>query len=165
MLPPDRWGVIGRGKNGWHAEGLEVKYEHGSTKPSSSGGDLDGYLEDAVEGCLVYDADGASYDRFARLVISGPMVDPNLEPGSVSKCIQGAEDREALGRMIPGLGGGFRSLALAAFKDAGFSGLDTVGVDVYAALLRECGGVRVGWVRDGMVCWEQAEPLTLTADG
>lgn len=43
------WHVIGRGWNGWHAEGVNV---------SGTGGDLCGYVAQAFDGATVYDARG-----------------------------------------------------------------------------------------------------------
>jgi len=147
-----RYGIIGRGKAGWHAAAHNV---------SSSGGTLDGYVAQADEGALVYDGDGADYDTFARLVISGPMVDPGLAPGTVKRFT----DTETAARMADGLEGAFKALAELA-QDATYGGLDYVAVDVYEGLLRGVPGVKIGHVRAGVVEWEDAvEPLSALACG
>ena len=85
----NKWHIIGRGFNGWHATGVDC---------SSSGGDLlgytywtgkecSGYAAEAVEGAPVYDASGlddynsTSYDLFVNFVCNGPMVKPGLKKG------------------------------------------------------------------------------------
>lgn len=138
----DRYGIIGRGKAGWHAAAHNV---------SSSGGTLAGYLTEAADGALVYDADAADYDTFSDLVISGPMVDPGLPAGAVRRF----SDGETSARMAGpgGLTGAFRTLAVAAQSPA-FSGLDYVACDVYETLLRAVPGVKIGHVRAGAVEWE-----------
>jgi hypothetical protein len=138
----ERYGVIGRGKAGWHAAAHNV---------SSSGGTFDHYVTQAAEGALVYDADGADYDVYAGLVIGGPMVDPSLPPGGVRRFT----DRETAARMAGpgGLTGAFKDLADAA-QDERYSGLDSVACDVYERLLRRVPGVKIGHVRGGVVEWD-----------
>jgi hypothetical protein len=138
------WSVIGRGKAGWHAKAAD------EYSTSSSGGDLKGYLADAADGALVYDADEAEYGAYVDLVFAGPMCDPNL--GEYECRRFGAQDRETLARMSPGLGGGF--LAVAALEKVGLCSLDYVGVGAYRDLLRAVPGVKVGSVKAGEVCWE-----------
>ncbi len=110
-----------------------------------------GYLQDAAEGCLVYDAEGADREVFSALVISGPMCDPALPPEGVSRF--GADLREAATRMAPGLAGAFGTLATLA-QSPSYSGLDTVGVDVYRDLLRTVPGIKIGRVVSGQIEWE-----------
>jgi hypothetical protein len=138
------YGVIGRGKAGWHAAAHNV---------SSSGGTLDGYLAQAAEGALVYDADGADYDAFSDLVISGPMVDPGLAPGTVRRFTDGETAQAMCGP--GGLEGAFKSLAMAA-QSPTYSGLDSVACDVYATLLATVPGVKIGYVRAGAVVWRES---------
>lgn len=124
--------VIGRGFNGWHAEGLGA---------SSSGGALEYYLADATEGALVYDASEADYDAFSRFVITGPMLNLSLEP---------FETRPF---------DGHDSLILEAsgLKElAALGGLDYAGIGLYETLLRQVPGLKVGWVNDGNVFWERS---------
>lgn len=144
--------VVGRGMAGWHAKGINV---------SSSGGDLDngmywtgeptiGYRHKAIDGALVYDAKDADPAAFARLIISGPMVDPALPPDGVSRFA----DHETAARMAPVLSGAFQTIALAA-SSPGYSGLDTVGVSVYRELLRAVPGIKIGTIRTGgTIDWE-----------
>src|SRR5262249_41280187 len=134
------YGIIGRGKAGGHAAAHNV---------SSSGGTLEGYVARARDGALVYDADGAEYDAFVDLVISGPMVDVDLPAGAVKRFTDG----ETAARMVDGLEGAFKTLAVLA-QDARFGGLDYVAVDVYEALLGRVPGVKIGHVRDGVVIWD-----------
>jgi len=142
MWNDERYGIIGRGKAGWHAAAHNM---------SSSGGTLDGYVAQAAEGALVYDADGADYDAFARLVISGPMVDPGLPAGGVHRFM----DRESAARMAGpgGLDGAFQTLATLAQSES-YSGLDYVACDVYERLLRTIPGVKIGHVRNGLIEWD-----------
>lgn len=150
-MAPNEWYVIGRGLAGWHALGLKV---------SSSGGDLDdrpwwaggiqaGYLSGAVEGCLVYDAAEADREAFTHLVLSGPMCDPELAPGTVNRFT----DQTTAARMAPWLGGAFQQIAAAA-QDPEYGGLDYVAVDVYRTLLAKVPGIKLGTVRAGVVVWE-----------
>jgi hypothetical protein len=145
------WHVIGRGLAGWHASGVNV---------SSSGGDIrDGeywtgeptikYLSEAIDGALVYDAREADPDAFTRLIVSGPMVNPALDPAEVSAFV----DRYAAVRMAPMLGGEYAQLAEAAQAPT-YTGLDYVGVAVYRELLRTVPGIKLGTVRAGVVIWE-----------
>jgi hypothetical protein len=146
-MKQSKWGVIGRGKVGWHAAGMTEYHSYGSSTASSSRGSLDEYLKHAIDGCLVYDAENANYDQFVDLIIKGPLVDPNLAAEEHS-----ALDREAAQRILPGLGGAYVPLTKLAL--AGFTSLDKVGVKVYACLLRNVPGVKVGWVREGKIEWE-----------
>jgi len=59
-------------------------------------------------------------------------------------------------RVLPGLGGAYKTLAEAATDpQAGYTGLDFVGVEVWFKLLREAvPGIKIGRVRDGMIVWE-----------
>lgn len=143
------WRSIGRGLAGWHASGIG---EYG--KVSGSGGTLAGYLEDATEGAYVYDARNTEANLFTRFVLSGPIDDATLPPGTVQRF----EDREAMAAMMPGLDGGFEAIAASVLRDDrpfGFGSVDYVAPDVYEALLREyIPGVRFGRVWDGAVTWE-----------
>jgi hypothetical protein len=136
------WQIIGRGWNGWHAAAKNV---------TSSGGTLEDYLAKAAEGALVYDGSEADRDAFAALVISGPMVAPELAPGTVRRF----GDRETAARMAGpgGLTGAFKTLALAA-QDPSYGGLDYVAPDVYVTLLRRVPGMRLGTAQAGAVVWE-----------
>jgi hypothetical protein len=87
MNEKNRWGLIGRGFNGWHA-----RDERGC---SSSGGwlmprqwygkEYDGYLRGAKEGCFIYDAnhlEGNAALSFEKWVLEGPMVNLAFPPGT-----------------------------------------------------------------------------------
>lgn len=136
--------IIGRGKYGWHSNGTS-----NGNKCSSSGGNLEYYLSEAENGTYIYDAMDADLESFTNFVYSGPMVDPTLEPGTVNKF----NDTKTLIGMLPGLEGGFRSLATLALGD--ITSLDYVAPDVYMCMLKEqVTGVKVGKVYDGKVVWE-----------
>lgn len=79
----NRWQLIGIGKAGWHANGVNV---------SSSGGTLGDYLKDAADGALVYDAEAAEYGPFAKFIIAGPIPAPELEPDGFQPL--GGEDND-----------------------------------------------------------------------
>ena len=153
-----RWYVIGRGFAGWHAEGINVSSSGGNLMPYTywTGEQCTGYLAEAAEGCLVYDAehlekDDAASDAFMHLVISGPMVKPSLQPDETDRF--GDSERETALMMSPALGGAFKTYALAAQYEE-FTGLDYVGVGVYEALLRKVPGIKIGHVHNGSVVWE-----------
>lgn len=145
--------IIGRGKAGWHSSGLST-WDGGKTwnRCSSSGAMLETYLSEAEDGCLIYDADAADTDAFARLVITGPMCDASLEPGTVHPFGDDMK-RAALG-MLPGLSGGFETLAAMAIS--GLGSLDTVAPDVYIQLLKErVPGVKTGKVINHLPVWDE----------
>ena len=146
------WHVVGRGFNGWHAQGVDVSGSGGNLDPYTyCGKPVSGYLAEAIEGALVYDAEKADPAAFTRHVMSGPMVSPALPSDGVERFSQA--DRAAALRMAPALGGGYQTLAVMAQSEK-FTGLDRVGVEVFAALLRQIAGVKVGKVVKGKVCWE-----------
>lgn len=159
MSKRNRWTVIGRGKAGWHAmsdpepwvESEGYRSRIGSV--SSSGGNLDEYAREARAGAFVYDAEEADADAFTDLVFAGPMLSLELAPDGVRK-FGDAERSAALLMCGPGgLEGAFLHFALRA-QDEKFSGLDYVGLHVYAALLRKVPGIRFGRVEKGVVEWE-----------
>ena len=144
MKTKELYKVIGRGKAGWHAKTDNV---------SSSGNTLHGYLCDAQDNALVYDADSADYGQFARLVMSGPMLDTSLSPGEVDKF--STVDKQVVKHMYGGLSGEFINLANKVITDENFSGLDSVALDIYETLLRKVSGIRIGRVKDSEVVWEE----------
>jgi len=148
-----RWAVIGRGFNGWHATGVDVSSSGGNLDPYTywTGAPVPGYLAEAVEGALVYDAEKADPKAFIALVMSGPMVNPALPPDGVDRFSKA--DRDNALRMAPALSGGYQTLAVLAQSDK-FTGLDRVGVAVYESLLRTVPGVKIGKVVKGAVRWE-----------
>jgi hypothetical protein len=143
--------LIGRGKVGWHTDSTyTATYTNNQpSRCSSSGGTLESYLKEAEDGCLVYDAIDADYPAFAQFVIAGPMVNPCLPPGRVSRF---GEHKALLG-MLPGLQGEFATIGVMALCDV--CSLDSVSPDVYVQMLREkVPGVKVGKVVNHQVEWE-----------
>lgn len=141
------WLVIGRMKAGWHAEAAG-----GS---SSSGGTLEKYVTEAVDGTAVYDGDACDYDLVARHVLGGPM----LQAGLCGVKRFGQNDRQAAARMLPGLSGGFDTMVQIALlegesKDETYGSLDYVDWPTYKRLLAKIPGMRFGTVRNGQVIWE-----------
>jgi len=147
MFGDTKYDIIGQGFAGWHAKAKNC---------SSSGGTLAKYLTEAREGALVYDASKSDYNAFCKLVISGPIVRPDLPPGTVKRF--GDEDAEAARRMLPGLSGGFEVIAAKAIAEVKsgkkFSSLDEISTDLFESLLREIPGVKIGRVVNGAVEWE-----------
>lgn len=132
---------IGRGKNGWHASAPNL---------SSSGGTLDGYLKEAKEGALVFDADGVDYATYCDFVFKGPMLSCDLDPNTIDKFNK--EDVEVAKRMLPGLSDGFKTMAMLAIS--GLRSLDRVGIGVFEQLLRGIPGMKIGHVHNNQVVWE-----------
>jgi hypothetical protein len=137
--------MIGRGMAGWHAK---------SGSCSSSGGDLDDYLSQAIEGAMLYDARFADELEFTRHVVCGPLVGCDLDPEAVDRFND--DDRAALASMAPGLGGQFVAIAKLATIPS-YGGLDKVGLGIYEKLLRSIPGVRMGKVVGGKAVWERTE--------
>jgi hypothetical protein len=127
----DRWHIIGRGDAGWHAAGVNVTSSGGSIEAFAWWHDdhrVAPYQESAVDGAPIYDAQDADYAAFSHFVISGPMVDPRLDPDDWKP---------------------FRH------NDPEPHALDYVGVERYIAMLRVAvAGVRFGRVRGGLISWE-----------
>lgn len=84
------YSLIGRGKNGWHADGIHN--EAGDTFSSSGG-------------------------AFVKIVIGGPMVKVNLEPGTIKRFDDIPSATKTLLGMLPGLQDGFKTLATMALAD------------------------------------------------
>ena len=150
------WHVIGRGFAGWHATGINTSESGGNLNDYRwNDGMTKGYLSNAIEGALVYDAKHLeqtdSAKDFFKLVINGPMVKPDLPPDAIERF--SSKQRETAKLMMPGLSGGFDTLAKLAQNEK-FSGLDYVGVKVYESLLRQIPGIKIGHVRDGAVVWD-----------
>lgn len=138
--------LIGRGKNGWHSDGLSD-----GNNCSSSGGTLEGYLKEAEDGTPVYDAYEADMGSFVQFIMNSPIADPSLGPGEINKF--DSKDKACLLGMLPGLEGSFKSLAVMTLADIG--SMDLVAVDVYLTMLREkVPGVKIGQVQSGQVVWE-----------
>ena len=140
----DKYLLIGRGKVGWHGEGLS-----GGNHFSSSGGSLQDYLSRAEDGTPIYDCEEADYEAFATLVCNGPTCKPSLPPGTIQKF----GDMKALAEMLPALGGAYKAIAATAL--VGISSLDHVATDVYFQLLRErVPGAKMGTIQQGKIVWD-----------
>lgn len=138
--------IIGRGKNGWYADG----HERGN-KCSSSGGSLENYLKEAEDGTCIYDAEDADYRTFADWVLKGPMLNTLLLPHEIDSFKD--NDKKTLFGMLPALEGAFKGLAVIALTDLG--SLDYVGLDVYLTGMRaRVKGVKFGKVLNHKVVWE-----------
>jgi hypothetical protein len=113
---------------------------NGDASVRSSGGQLldgtwngkpnPGYLTEAREGALFYDADPCQDSpeacaAFVRLVIGGPMLTPDLP--------KGRRDR---------------------FSGDRDSCLDSIGAEDFAEALARIPGVRIGYKRGGIVEWK-----------
>jgi hypothetical protein len=142
MMPYDsKWKCIGRGFAGWHASAVDC---------SSSGGTLEGYLEKAEENALVYDAEESDSEAFINHVMRGPILCHRLSPDEDDKFTDA--DRKAAARIMPALGGGFKTLA-ALSQSKSYSGLDKVGIGIYERLLLQIPGIKIGRVVTGRVVW------------
>lgn len=141
-----KYKIIGRGFNGWHAQSDSSKLSGAYGK-----NDCDRLARDSVDGALVYDASESDFGAFYRLIMSGPMVSTRLADDEVELF---TDDMRATALALsPALGGGFKTLALAA-QSKSYSGLDTVSVRTYEGLLRGIAGVRFGRVYNGKIVWE-----------
>ena len=135
MAGKNEWFVIGRGFAGWHAKGVNVRSSGGDIVPRTywTGARMASYLEDAVDGALVYDAEALegtdAESAFTRQVVSGPMCDPSLPPDGVLRYCEPTDGKE-------------------------FTSFDMVGVAVFERVLRQIKGIKIGHVRDGAIEWE-----------
>jgi hypothetical protein len=127
-----KWKVIGRGKAGWHADAGTVVETYGKCKVSSSGGTLESYLAEAVDGAFVYDADEADDEAFRHHVIAGPMLDVDLPTGYYRSVFEWPKPRNG----------------------AKLAGVDCVALDIFEECLREIPHVKFGKVVNGNVVWE-----------
>lgn len=138
--------MIGRGKCGWHSDGLS-----NGNKCSSSGGTLDKYLSEADDGTIVYDAMNAPIDAFTDWVYKGPMFNPKLAAHEIDSF--DGKDKNTLLGMLPALKGDFKNLGIRALSD--LRSFDFVGLDVYLTALRErVPGIKIGKVLNHAVVWE-----------
>jgi len=162
MASKHEWYVIGRGLAGWHASGINVSSTGGDLEPRAwwAGGMTTGYLAEAVDGCLIYDASEADARAFTAFILSGPMVDPKLQPGEIARFT----DQAAAARMAPLMSGGFKTLATRAATDRDFHGLDSVSVSVYRGLLAAVPGMKLGTVQGGVIVWDE-QPVLPGAEG
>jgi hypothetical protein len=140
ISPVKQYHLIGRGFAGWHAKGIDPSGHSFSSSRGSledytywTGEECYGYLSEACEGCHVYDAqhlEGTSQDKdFASFIIRGPMVDPRLAGGEVSKFLHDSDEIKSL---------------------------DFVSPAQYVQLLKErVSGVKIGTVCNGAINWQE----------
>jgi len=103
-----------------------------------------------LEGVPVLDK-RAALEADVRLAFDSPMVDPDLEPGTVSRF--GDAGRASARAMLPALGGGFKALAATAVLDPSYGGLDYVAADLFVEWWR-ARGARAGRIVGGRITWE-----------
>ena len=134
------WSVIGRGKAGWHANAGNVTSSGGSLLPEFG---RSGYLAEAADGALVYDAEDAPYEVFARAVVSGPMVNPTI----------GAwECDHAITRICVAIAP-VEAITVDELRAQNIRSLDYIGIGLFEALLRSIHNIRIGHVSAGKVIW------------
>ncbi len=143
--------LIGKGRNGWHASGVGQWGTVSCSSYDTREEQLLKFAAQAEDGALVYDASKAGAE-FEVMVLSGPMFDPKLPPDGVDRFTK--DDRAAMARMMPGLGGGFKDLAKAGMRET-FCGFDKVGSKIYEEILSAVPGVRIGHVHGGQVVWKE----------
>jgi len=140
------WLIIGRGKAGWYADGVDERNNH----VSSSGGDLNpytywtgvlckGYREEAQNDALVYDATDAPYEDFAHVVISGPMKNVLLAPFDYEAGFGGIK-----GTLSPNT-----VFTVESLKAMGIGSLSYIGLGIYESLLRQIPSIKFGYVLGG----------------
>lgn len=140
--------AIGRMKAGWHGAYLD-----GS---SGSGGRLEDYLKNAVDGAVVYDGDAADYGDCVDLVMRGPM----FKPLTYGVKRFGRQERHAAANMLPGMSGGFDTILSNALAEPElkaeekYGSLDYVDWAIYRRLLSAVPGFRFGKVVAGVIVWE-----------
>ena len=144
------WKIIGRGKAGWHADGLSD-----GNKVSGSGGTLEGYAAESADGTVVYDAEESDVGSFTVWVVNGPMVDVSLPTGTISRF----GDHKTLAAMLPALGGAYQTLGIMALMqkdcECKLGSFDMLALDVYLPLFKEAvKGVKWGTVQNGAVVWD-----------
>ena len=127
-MSQNQWHLIGRGLNGWHAAGINVTSSGGQLEPYTywTGQECDGYAREAVDGAFVYDASEADPSIFARVVISGPMLHPELFSG-------------------------WRKFGQDDFYPHSF---DYVGPEIFERIYRMIPGMKFGHVQNGVCVWE-----------
>lgn len=170
--------IIGRGWNGWHAHGAGFTLTGGTLLPQPwwtgaeiAAGFTDrrtvGYLENAPDGTLVYDAEDADPESFTRHVIDGPILDCSLGPWSYNKFIPSSLGgrRMIIDLLTPDLKGRptFYSMSLRVLNME-WNAYDYVGVGIFECLLRKVNGIRMGRVRRGEVMCRGGKGLHVRAD-
>lgn len=140
----NEWYIIGRGINGWHANGINVSSSGGDLLPTTWWVDkhiVPGYAADAIDGAFVYDASeltGDALDAFITAVVCGPMVNTSLDPEA---WIAGFTNDEPADRTT-------------------YRGLDYVGIARYERFMRESiPTARFGHIRNGICEWEEEQPI------
>lgn len=150
-----RWAIIGRGLAGWHAQSFDGTRGDGGRLEDYTywtGQACKGYLSNALEGAVVYDASAADAAAFTMLVLRGPIVHANLY--GVRKF--GRSERQAAAAMLPGMSGGFDTMTAIALAqpEEQLGAFDYCDWATYRRLLEKLGNVRFGSVRGGQVVWE-----------
>jgi hypothetical protein len=120
----EKYLIIGRGKAGWHAQSKACRSSGGTlhSQTYDNGQIRAGYVDNAEDGCIVYDAEKAPDGAYIDLVVCGPMLTAGLT--GVDSFSRSPGATQALERMLPGFSDGYGALALMAL--AGLSSLDRV---------------------------------------
>lgn len=148
--------IIGRGLQGWHASGEGTSISGYDTTPEPPAR----YVEEAVEGCWVYDAHASDAAAFKRFIVFGPMDDPSLAPGETDPLDEDSRERAEALCGPGGLTGGYDTLVKMESRQAlcgrpyEYGSLDRVSTDIWIdMLIRHVRGVRVGRIHGGKVFW------------
>lgn len=143
-----KWFLIGRGKNGWHASGLE-----NGNKVSSSGGTLQEYLQESDDGVIIYDAEDADMATFVRWTYRGPMVNILLKNGEVHRFMEGKPSVDMMATES-----GYQAADLDRLLYDGshkVGALDYVALDLYMAMMKyQVPGVKTGKVIGHAIQWD-----------
>jgi len=148
-----------RGLNGIHADGIgdDLCPKWSLTYYTDTW--QQGPFQDLEEGGFAIDKKEllATSGEARSMVVNGPMVDITLAPGSIDKF----DLHENAELMLPGLGGGYKTLAARAVADRSWTGLDSMSLDLYVAMWREL-GARIGQRRGNDIEWEDGEIEKIT---
>lgn len=140
-------GIIGRGLAGWHFT-YQEKYNVGTRtiKVSSSGGDLETYLNKAPDGILVYDAVHCEEQTIFDYVFKGPMHDPCLNP--IYGSTKAFDPRDIKFKPILGMPGS--NGETMTFQEAAY-----LGSEAYLQFLKETvPGIKTGKVYNKQIVWD-----------
>jgi len=119
-------------------------------------GGLESPLVKLEEGGWLLDKTAAPLDRVIDGVVSGPMLDITLPPGTIDRF--GKKEKAAAARMlgVGGLQGGFATvtaLAITEPETKQYGSLDSISLDLYLDYWRGL-GAKVGRKIGGLVEWE-----------
>ena len=140
MRHSEKWTVGGIAKSGVYFNRLT---EHGSSSSSGYNTYIETDLHKLADGGVFIDKRPVEDDVLIDGVYNGPMLDLRLPPQEVAPF----ENDDNLVSMLPGLGGGYFTLAAMRLSDRKWRGFDKVGLDVHVAYWAERGaliGVRKG---------------------